>query len=188
MPPAKTVKTAKNRQKRTVTFSPNLTPAQIFKLGSFGGAYWRDVYSSVLKKQLSNQHHKFPFLSDISESLLVNNNREYGNSKINRYKVRASSSLKEWEKSGWITKHDPYGWVQWYCNYYNGRRIENEDKRQIDRWMKTAGPRSRFRLMLINELKRRGKPFNDFKVYPRIRQTLQHWGVRLTPAMLLHGG
>ena len=28
-------------------FQPNLSPKEIFHLGSFGGTYWRPIYSSV---------------------------------------------------------------------------------------------------------------------------------------------
>ena len=28
-------------------FYPNLTPAEMFHLGSFGGTYWRPIYSQV---------------------------------------------------------------------------------------------------------------------------------------------
>ena len=39
-------------------FKPNLTPREIFKLGSFGGTYWRPIKSTFYKKRLSNQHKK----------------------------------------------------------------------------------------------------------------------------------
>ncbi len=32
-------------------FIPNLTPRQIFKMGSFGGTYFRPIYSSITKKK-----------------------------------------------------------------------------------------------------------------------------------------
>ena len=41
-------------------FRPNLTPREIFKLGSFGGTYWRPIYSSVVNKNLKNVHKKYP--------------------------------------------------------------------------------------------------------------------------------
>ena len=31
-------------------FRPNLTPKEIFDLGSFGGTYWRPIFSSITKK------------------------------------------------------------------------------------------------------------------------------------------
>jgi len=161
-------------------FTPNLTPAQIFKLGSFGGSYWRPIYSSVLKKEISGHHNKFSFLKNIPKNKLVGNELEFGDKEVNKYKVKAGSSLRDWEKKKWIHKSDPYGWVEWYCNFYKGRRIPEEDERQIARWKKTAGPDSRFRLRLINMIKKKKGKYNDERISPVIRQTLQHWGVRLT--------
>jgi len=42
---------------------------------------------------------------------------------------------QEWIKKGWIFKEDPLGWFQWYCRYTNGRRIQNIDEIQIQRWI-----------------------------------------------------
>ena len=47
--------TRKRLKNKTITFSdypdftPNLTPKEMFQLGSFGGTYWRPIYSSVTK-------------------------------------------------------------------------------------------------------------------------------------------
>ena len=35
-------------------FTPNLSPRDIFRLGSFGGTYWRPIYSDVTKKKYKN--------------------------------------------------------------------------------------------------------------------------------------
>lgn len=43
------------------------------------------------------------------------------------------ASLGEW-KPEWVTEHDPKGWLEWYQNYNSGRRIPDEDTRQIKRW------------------------------------------------------
>ena len=32
-------------------FKPNLTPKKMFEMGSFGGTYWRPIYSSITNKK-----------------------------------------------------------------------------------------------------------------------------------------
>ena len=87
--------------------------------------------------------------------------------------------MELWEEKGWINKLHPYGWVQWYCDFYNGRRGEDDD-RQMNRWIRTAGPNSRFRRALINLINKHKTDYDDFTISPKIRQTLQHWGYVLT--------
>ena len=85
-----------------------------------------------------------------------------------------------WEEKDWISKHDPYGWVEWYCNFYNGRRIKDEDERQIKRWLNFCGPKGRFKRSLINKIKAKGAKYNDHTISPVIRQSLQHWAYAIT--------
>ena len=41
-------------------FKPNLTPREMFLLGSFGGTYWRPIFSSITDKKYKDEHKKFP--------------------------------------------------------------------------------------------------------------------------------
>ena len=161
-------------------FTPNLTPKEIFQLGSFGGTYWRPIYSDVTKKNYKNKHKKYPntWWTGLSNNHLINDWDCY-NKEINMYKVKVGTTLEYWESKDWISKHHPYGWVQWYCDFYVGKR-SSDDKRQIDRWVKTAGPKSRFRRALINLLKKNKAKYNDYEISPKRRQTLQHWAYVLT--------
>lgn len=159
-------------------FRPNLSPRDIFKMGSFGGTYWRSIFSHITKKWYKNVHYKYSFLRGIPEDKMSLDYVDY-NTEINKYKVKVGTTLEYWEHKHWITKYNVYGWVHWYCDYYAGKRGP-DDERQIKRWLQTAGPNSRFRLRLINMIKKKRTDYNDYSVSPAIRQTLQHWGVKIT--------
>ena len=161
-------------------FNPNLTPRQMFKLGSFGGTYWRPIYSDVTKRKYKNVHLDYPrkWWKGIPEGFLISS--KYDTNK-NKYKVKVGTSLRFWEKKQWITKHHPYGWVQWYCDYSMGKR-GLDDKRQIKRWLNIAGPNGRFRKWLVTLIIKNNGRWDDESISPKIRQTLQHWGYKLTQA------
>ena len=84
-----------------------------------------------------------------------------------------------WETSGWIKEIDPYGWFMWYCRFYLGRRC-HDDQRQIGRWKNCAGPKGRWKNNLIGKIARAGVGYDNHAISPVVRQTLQHWGYRLT--------
>ncbi|MFT5280766.1 MAG: hypothetical protein ACI9AR_000200, partial [Flavobacteriaceae bacterium] len=100
-------------------FQPELTPKEMLCLGVFGGHYMTDCREEFPKdwfKKAKLDTEKY--------------NIEY-----NYFKIRASQSLAVWRKKGWINSyHDPRGWFQWYCRYYMGRRLPDEDTKQIKRW------------------------------------------------------
>ena len=159
-------------------FTPNLTPKEIFQLGSFGGTYWRPIKSGVTNKNYKDMHKEYP--DDWWENMEPNQlTSSICDISLNKYKARVGTSLQFWEKKGWINKEHPYGWVQWYCDFYTGKR-SSDDERQIDRWNKFAGEKGRFRLWLITLIKKKNTTFDDFNVSPKIRQSLQHWGYVLT--------
>lgn len=177
-------KTHKKKHKRSKgDFTPNLSPREIFQLGSFGGTYWRPIYSSVVKKHLKNVHKQYPksWWKDIPENYL--SRPDYDKS-INKYNVEVGTSLEFWESKRWINKENPYGWVHWYCDYYQGKRGP-DDVRQIKRWQALAGPNGRFMRFLVTQILKHSnyeKRWNDETISPKIRQVLQHWGYVLTKA------
>jgi hypothetical protein len=158
-------------------FTPNLTPEEIFSRGSFGGTYWRPINSKFYSEKLENYHLKYDWGKKLDRKKLVTPWTEY-NKETNKYGVSCGSSLEEWENRNWINKFQPYGWVNWYCDFYLGERGE-DDGWQVKRWIQTAGPESRFRKRLINMIKKKGSAYDDFTISPKIRQTLQHWGYEL---------
>lgn len=156
-------------------FTPNLTPQEMFKLGIFGGSYYRDIHSSITGQDYTSQWKEFDWTADISPNLLSSSSPS---AKLNKYKVLAGSSLLEWEQKDWIVEQDPYGWVQWYCRFYAGRRSP-DDKRQIKRWLNYTGPNGRFKKQLINKLKAAKAKYDDPTISPVIRQGLLQWAYTL---------
>src|SRR6478735_7539184 len=99
-------------------FRPELTPKQMLALGVFCGKYMSDC------------RNEFP-ASWFARAKLSPECRDCS---LNYFGVSASQPLSVWRKKGWIHPDDPRGWFQWYCRYYVGRRIPEEDARQIRRW------------------------------------------------------
>ena len=99
-------------------FKPELTPKQMLELGVFCGKYMTDCRS------------EFP-ASWFKRARLAPAGRDCS---LNYFRVDASRPLSEWRRKGWIHPDDPRGWFQWYCRYYRGRRLPDEDQRQIRRW------------------------------------------------------
>ena len=156
-------------------FKPNLTPKQIFQKGSFGGTYFRPIYCTVNKKHYKNFHKKYPvdWFKGLKDDQLTRDYEDY-DIKVNKYKVKVGLTLQDWQNYGWINKLHPYGWVNWYCDFYMGKR-SNDDDRQVQRWINMK----RFIIPLVKEIKEKNANFDDPEISPGRRQTLQHWGFEL---------
>lgn len=173
-------------------FKPNRTPEEVLRSGSFGGTYFRPIVSAVtnIKYKASDvlrDSVKPEWISGLDKSKYLTSVTYVAG--VNKYKVKCGGSLGMWESSGWIADSDPYGWFQWYCRFYQGRRC-GDDERQISRWLKSAGPKGRFRSQLCNKIFAAGgmDHVNDVRVSPVIRQTLLHWGLEITTDVLKKHG
>ena len=131
-------------------FTPELTPQQMLELGVFGGKYMTDCQdefpdSWFAKAKLS------PGKKDPS---------------LNFFGIDASLPLAVWKKKGWIHPADPRGWFQWYCRYYYGRRMPEEDQRQIKRWKAIRRH--------VGAVRKNCLP-GDLECRKKQRQALLHW-------------
>jgi hypothetical protein len=134
-----------------------------------------------LKKNLSDFHIKYgKWWSDIPEDHLIKPWDKYDKN-INYYKVKCGQTLEDWEAKNWIDPLHPYGWMNWYCDFFQGKRCD-DDQRQIKRWLEFTGPRGRHKRMLVNLIIKRGTTYDDVTVSPKTRQNLLHWGYYLQPS------
>lgn len=134
-------------------FKPDLTPKEMLEIGVFGGRYMRDCKKEFPKNWFAKAK--------------LHKEGESGHDKnLNYFKVDASQPLSIWREKGWIYKDDPRGWFQWYCRYYMGRRIKEEDMRQIKRWKAMKRHIAQIRINC------RAK---DEYCRPKQRQAILHW-------------
>jgi hypothetical protein len=131
-------------------FQPELTPKQMLALGVFCGKYMTDA------------RKEFP-ASWFARAKLARKGRDCA---LNFFGVDASQPLSEWRRKGWLHRDDPRGWFQWYCRYYMGRRMPEEDARQIRRWKQIRRH--------VAQVERHCEP-GDLTCRKRQRQALLHW-------------
>jgi hypothetical protein len=157
----------------------------VLQAGGFGGTYFRSIDSAVTAKRYDGKDVVGELPADWIKGLSLPKqlcSPDY-NPAVNKWGVKCGGSLGMWESSGWIAAIDPYGWFQWYCRFFQGRR-STDDERQISRWAKSAGLNGRFRSQLCNKTIHAGVEHDSAKISPVIRQTLHHWGFELTPEAL----
>jgi hypothetical protein len=131
-------------------FTPELTPQEMLRLGVFCGKYMTDT------------RDEFP-QSWFTQAKLATGRRDCA---LNCFGVDASQPLAVWRAKGWIHPDDPRGWFQWYCRYYMGRRMPEEDRRQVKRWKAMRRH--------IRQIERNCEP-RDLTCRRRQRQALLHW-------------
>jgi hypothetical protein len=88
-------------------FRPELAPAEMLRLGVFGGKYMTDCKDEFPRRWFVGAKlsaHRF-------------------DPSLNFFGVKAGQPLSVWRRKGWLHPADPRGWFQWYCRYYRGRRL-----------------------------------------------------------------
>ena len=155
-------------RKLTSNFTPDFTPHEMLKLGVFEGKY------------LNSTMDEYPKRWAVGAKLST-----VPNPSINLLGVKSRQPMSVWNNNGWIHPQDPWGWFQWYCRYYNGRRTD-DDVRQIKRHR--AFVRHRAQVVKCGDLSKRRvqrqallqwswDPFPDFRC--RRGETLMEKVVRL---------
>ncbi|QQO91796.1 hypothetical protein immuto35A_116 [Flavobacterium phage vB_FspM_immuto_3-5A] len=145
-------------------FKPTLTPIQMLRRGVFGGSYF-----GVEKLEGDTSYEVlFESFKDVDRELYLGVKYQ---TKKNKFKIKSGMPYVYWIKMNWMHKDDPYGWFEWYCKYYMGRRHE-DDNRQIQRWMDFCGPNGRWRQRIYGMINSTG----NWDISPRIQQSLLHWG------------
>lgn len=121
----------------------------MLEMGVFGGHYFEGEHDEFPKEWFKNAR-----ISDMHDT------------KCNFFEIDASQTREEWQRKGWIYDDDPRGWFQWYCRYYMGRRLPEEDARQIKRWKAIRRH--------VAQVKKFCHP-GDLSCRRRQRQALLHW-------------
>lgn len=152
-------------------FIPSFSPIEMINMGVFGGNYFGNenvakCWSDYVPKQ---------FLKECQEISIEKITNKTYIPQINKYSVSCGMDYEGWVKSGWIIEQDPYGWFNWYINFYYGRR-SIDDTRQIKRWRSFIGRHSG---MLRSQCKRLEKDLNDESVGLKTRQGLLHWAYKI---------
>ena len=147
-----------------MNFGANKTPVEIMKVGTFGGTYFRVIYSG---KWYRKSWKEFAELNNIDQNYYCWNDYDV---KINKYKINCGTPLQFWENNSWINSLDPYRWFQWHFRHFLDRG-SSDDKRQIARW---KGIVSRFKGKLVKMIKYVNGRFNDYNIAPKIRRILLH--------------
>lgn len=130
-------------------FTPYYTPQKMLQMGVFEGKYLNDCADEFPK-----QWFKHAKLSNVADPA------------INYFGIKSRQPLSVWQQNGWIYGPDPRGWFQWYCRYFQGRRLPEIDAVQTRRWRGFARH--------AGQIRANCEP-GDVFCRPRQRQALLQW-------------
>lgn len=150
-------------------FTPSYSPLEMAEAGVFGGNY----FGNVEVKQNWLDFVPVEFAQDCNTAMLTNTIYK---TSINKYGVTCGMDYAGWIKAGWIAEQDPYGWYNWYINFYYGRR-SSDDNRQISRWKSFI---SRHSGMLKSICIKANRDILDESFGKKTRQNLLHWSYKIT--------
>lgn len=153
-------------------FTPSYSPVEMTQEGVFGGNYFGNA--EVNREWTEWVPKEFLLMVDkhFSANQLINPKYDKG---LNKYGVICGMDYQGWTESGWIREQDPYGWFNWYINFFYGRRSE-DDNRQIARWNSFI---KRHSAMLGSICKKKGLNILDESIGLKTRQGLLHWAHKI---------
>ena len=138
-----------------MNFGANKTPIEVIKEGTFGGTYFRYIYSKVNRNWYRKSWKEFDQLKDIDQKFYC---LGYYDVSVNKYRVKCITSLRFWENKVWINEIDSYGLIQWYFRYWLSRKSQG-DERHINRRKKIV---IRFRDKLVRVNTGAGSKYDDY--------------------------
>ena len=133
-------------------FGPSYTPKEMLDMGIMMDSYY--FAASKLPKKYKN-HPKALKRGDKKDPTK------------NYFGVSSREKLWQWKQRNKIFT-DKCGWLEWYFFYFEGRRLGDEDEKQIKRW-KSFVARHQGAITKSGKLK-------DLKARVKQRQGLLQWG------------
>lgn len=134
------------------SFAPSYTPKEMLEAGVFEGKYINIIEGLPVSWYKLRTVVKPGCSPDVS---------------INKFGVKSRLPLSEWQAKNWILT-DAGGWFHWYCLYFNGRRLGDEDTFQINRWRSFVA-RHQGQITKSGNIK-------DLSARRKQRQALLQWG------------
>jgi len=133
-------------------FGPSYTPTEMLDMGIMMDSYYFAASNVAAKYKNHPKALKRGDKKDPSK---------------NYFGVSSREKLWQWKKRNAIFT-DKCGWLEWYFRYYEGRRLGEEDDKQIKRW-KSFVARHQGAITKSGKLK-------DLKARVKQRQGLLQWG------------